>query len=139
MSAFNAHLNPTLGRGKTHIARRLGRYLEFFHATPVEIFNVADYRRKLCGEQHDPEWFDPHNHEAEELRESCHNAATTDMLVFLNTHENAVAIFDSTNATFKRRQQLIDKVRFNIGIHCMCGFHCIGVLGGGCMCLYVSS
>lgn len=88
--------------------------MEFFHATPVEIFNVADYRRKLCGEQHDPEWFDPHNFHAEELRESCHNAATSDMLVFLNTHENAVAIFDSTNATFKRRQQLIDKVRCSL-------------------------
>jgi hypothetical protein len=25
------------GRGKTHIARRLGRYLSFFHALPLEV------------------------------------------------------------------------------------------------------
>ena len=36
-------------RGKTHIARRLGRYLDFFHALPVEVFDVATYRRRMCG------------------------------------------------------------------------------------------
>jgi hypothetical protein len=37
------------GRGKTHISRRLARYLEFFHAAPVGVFNVSEYRRKLYG------------------------------------------------------------------------------------------
>ena len=37
------------GRGKTHISRRLARYLTFFHAIPVEVFNVAEYRREYYG------------------------------------------------------------------------------------------
>ena len=32
------------GRGKTHTARRLARYLEFFHACPVKMFNFNEYR-----------------------------------------------------------------------------------------------
>ena len=37
------------GRGKTHISRRMARYLEFFHAAPVGVFNVSEYRRNLYG------------------------------------------------------------------------------------------
>lgn len=37
------------GRGKTHISRRLAKYLTFFHAVHVELFNVSEYRRNLCG------------------------------------------------------------------------------------------
>jgi 6-phosphofructo-2-kinase / fructose-2,6-biphosphatase 4 len=102
-----------LGRGKTHISRRLGRYLEFFHALPVKVFHVADYRRKLYGDHHGADWFDPQNEEASHLRESCQNAATVDMIEFLNQNENGVAILDSTNASFKRRQKLINMVRHN--------------------------
>ena len=34
-------------RGKTYIARKVQRYLSFFHGAPVEIFNVGEYRRRL--------------------------------------------------------------------------------------------
>lgn len=84
----------------------------------MQIFHVADYRRKLYGERHDAEWFDPHNEEANQLRESCQNAATVDTVDFLNKNPNGVAIIDSTNATFARRQKLIRMVsRFhhNVG------------------------
>ena len=30
------------GRGKTHISRRLAKYLTFFHSVPVEVFNAAE-------------------------------------------------------------------------------------------------
>ena len=33
-------------RGKTEIARKVARYLSFFHAMPVKLFNVGEYRRK---------------------------------------------------------------------------------------------
>jgi hypothetical protein len=59
------------GRGKTHISRRLGRYLSFFHALPVELFNVGEYRRKLYGTQVDAGWFDTNNAEALECRRQC--------------------------------------------------------------------
>jgi 6-phosphofructo-2-kinase len=47
------------GRGKTHISRRLARYLSFFHAVPVELFNVSEYRRKICPGMKHADWFDP--------------------------------------------------------------------------------
>ena len=52
------------GRGKTHISRRLAKYLSFFHAVSVELFNVSEYRRKVCGALKDAEWFNPKNKEA---------------------------------------------------------------------------
>ena len=33
--------------GKTHIAKRICRFLSFFHDIPSQIFNVGDYRRQV--------------------------------------------------------------------------------------------
>ena len=56
------------GRGKTHISRRLARYLEFFIALPVQIFNVTEYRRKLETDTfRNADFFDPFNEEAKKL------------------------------------------------------------------------
>ena len=57
------------GRGKTHIARRLARYLSFFHAIPVQVFNATEYRQTMCGLVKEAEWFDLSNVEAENARE----------------------------------------------------------------------
>ena len=42
-------------RGKTYIARKVARYLEFFYNAPTEVFNVGNYRRKQFGatQKHD--------------------------------------------------------------------------------------
>jgi 6-phosphofructo-2-kinase len=101
-----------IGRGKTHISRRLGRYLSFFHAVPVEVYHVADYRRRICGALKDAEWFDPANEEASHLRDDCQTAAINDMIQFLNLHSNGVAILDSTNSTLDRRSRLVNMVLF---------------------------
>lgn len=94
------------GRGKTHISRRVGLYLEFFHAVPVRIFNVAEYRKRMCGGLKDAEWFDPNNHEALLMRNQCNQAAIQDMIEFLSQCNNGVAILDSTNPTHTRRINL---------------------------------
>ena len=47
-----------------HIARRLQRYMEFFHGVPSKIFNIGSYRRKLMGNYHPPSYFDHANKEA---------------------------------------------------------------------------
>ncbi|RYY83825.1 hypothetical protein EON63_10445 [archaeon] len=65
------HIICIPGRGKTHISRRLGQYLSFFHAIPVKVFNVAEYRKSMCGGLKDAEWFDCHNAEAMALRDKC--------------------------------------------------------------------
>jgi len=98
------------GRGKTHISRRLGRYLEFFHAVPVRVFNVADYRRQLCGGLKDADWFDSNNAEAMALRNQCNQTCIKDMATFLAFCDNGVAILDSTNPTHHRRQFLLSQM-----------------------------
>jgi hypothetical protein len=103
------------GRGKTHIARRVARYLEFFHALPVRTFNVAEYRRQLCGGLKDSVWFDPSNKDAVTMRNECNQAAVRDIVSFL-TVENGVAILDSTNATHNRRANVKSMVSDNVVI-----------------------
>eukprot|EP00605_Chrysophyceae_sp_TOSAG23-4_P001097 GSChrysophyteH1.ASY1.ANO1.1203.1 assembled CDS len=62
------------GRGKTHMARRLARYLEFFHAIPVKIFNINEYRWK---------------------KEIIYDDVNREILQFMNAHPNGVAILDT--------------------------------------------
>lgn len=77
---------------------------------PVEVYHVADYRRRICGALKDAEWFDPANAESAHLRDECQTAAANDMIQFLNLHSNGVAILDSTNSTVDRRSRLANMV-----------------------------
>jgi broad specificity phosphatase PhoE len=99
------------GRGKTHISRRLGRYLSFFHALPVVVYNVSEYRRRMCGALKDAEWFDPSNAEAQEKREACNKQCIVDMIKFFTENSTGVAIVDSTNPTHARRMELVTKMQ----------------------------
>lgn len=94
------------GRGKTHISRRLGNYLSFFNAIPVQVFATADYRKRMCGAMKEAEFFDPNNKEAVAKRDECNRAAIKDMVHFLETHDSAVAIMDSSSPTHERRAYL---------------------------------
>jgi broad specificity phosphatase PhoE len=98
------------GRGKTHIARRLARYLEFFWAVPVGLFNVGEYRRVHCGAINDAEWFDRGNPTAFASRTHCNELALADMVKFLQENQNGVAILDSTNSSKERRNLVHDAV-----------------------------
>ena len=71
------------GRGKTHIARRLARYLCFFHAIPVRVFNATEYRQTMCGLVKEAEWFDLSNVEAETAREVSHLLSVNFHSVFI--------------------------------------------------------
>ena len=99
------------GRGKTHISRRLARYLSFFHAVPVELFNVREYRRKTCSSFRNAQWFHPGNLESKELREKYNSMAIADMVTFLNANSNGVGIFDATNATHEQRARFVATIR----------------------------
>jgi 6-phosphofructo-2-kinase/fructose-2,6-biphosphatase len=101
------------GRGKTHISRRLAGYLSFFHAFPVHVFNVAEYRQKMFGGLKDSDWFDPNNQEALKMRNECNKAAILDMISFISQHTHAIAILDSTNPTHQRREYLQRMVKFH--------------------------
>ena len=99
------------GRGKTHIARRLAKYLSFFHNMEVEIFSVTEYRRKNCNDFRGADWFDPSNSAAKDMRNTYNQAAIDNMVMFLNSHESGVAIFDATNTQHSRRTNLVTSVR----------------------------
>ena len=97
--------------GKTHIAKRICRFLSFFHDIPAQIFNVGDYRRKLCGAQLPAEFFNPHNHQAQQQRSMACNAALAEMVEYLRQDGSRVAAFDATNTTKDRRRHIVQTLR----------------------------
>jgi hypothetical protein len=92
------------GRGKTHIARRLSRYLSFFHAMPVKIF-VDDGCSKNCEDSEDcgaeKHWISP---------EAAQCKATEAVVHFLRSNASCVAVYDSTNETHEKRKRLVNAV-----------------------------
>eukprot|EP00775_Hariotina_reticulata_P010180 gene10180-10340_t len=94
------------GRGKTFLCNKLRCYLNWLGHTTAH-FNVGQYRRHIkgAGELQDASFFDHHN-----------ELALNDMLMWLDSDEGQVAIFDATNSTQERRDKLAaalrGKVRF---------------------------
>ena len=72
--------------GKTHIAKRICRFLSFFHDIPAQIFNVGDYRRKLCGTQMPAEFYNPDNPEGLKARMMACDAALADLVEVRNLY-----------------------------------------------------
>jgi len=71
-------------RGKTHMARRLARYLAFFHGARTKVFNVGEYRRKnLSNKQCNSDFFDHNVEKNKQLRASFAKMAMDDMIQFL--------------------------------------------------------
>ena len=66
--------------GKTHIAKRICRFLSFFHDIPSQIFNVGDYRRQLCGPQMKADFYSPDNDEGLKARTMACDAALEDLM-----------------------------------------------------------
>jgi hypothetical protein len=103
------------GRGKTHIARRLGRYLSFFYAMPVQIFKLSDYRACCCpSDVSDSEFFDPSNKTILEIREKAYQMMYESIEVFLNSNAAAVAIVDSTSYNHTKRLELMQAVSYSM-------------------------
>lgn len=102
--------------GKTHIAKRICRFLSFFHDIPAQIFNVGDYRRQLCGAQMPADFYNPQNSEGTAARLMACDAALTDLIDYLRQDGVRVAAFDATNSTFERRSHVLAKLsEANIG------------------------
>ena len=99
-------------RGKTYIANKVKRYLNFFHGAPCEVFNVGNYRRKKykCAPS---KFFDKENEEGLKMRMDCAEAALQDCVAFINAgmEKGRVAVFDATNCTRARRQWLVDQLK----------------------------
>jgi hypothetical protein len=56
------------------------------------------------------EWFDPSHEDGRKARTESERQAQEDMAEFLLTHENGIAIWDSTTASKERRAALVRTV-----------------------------
>mmetsp|Transcript_25163 Transcript_25163/g.53209 ORF Transcript_25163/g.53209 Transcript_25163/m.53209 type:complete len:515 (-) Transcript_25163:323-1867(-) len=92
--------------GKTHIANRIARYIEFFLAMETKIFNVGEYRRKLYGANLPAEFFDHSNKEYMTKRLEACDAALSDLSEFMKQDGVRVGVLDSTNSSRDRRSHI---------------------------------
>lgn len=69
--------------GKTHLCSKVLRYINWI-GYEAEIFSIAAYRRKLYGVEVTPDFFDPYNKEAFEIRQKCAEQALEDLIKFMN-------------------------------------------------------
>jgi len=87
-------------RGKTYIATKLARYLNWIGIN-TKVFNVGAYRRAATTDKsHD--FFRADNPEATSIRAKCALDALEDMCKWLE-EGGEVAVFDATNSTYERR------------------------------------
>lgn len=96
-------------RGKTYIARKLSRYLNWIGIN-TKVFNLGEYRRKLESQYSDHSYFDPHNEKGAQMREQICQMGLDDVLNYLENENGEVAVFDATNTTQHRRRKLYDRV-----------------------------
>jgi broad specificity phosphatase PhoE/predicted kinase len=96
-------------RGKTHIARRVARYLSWL-GYRTRVFNVGNYRRERLGSQKDHTFFDPDNAAASRARREVAMAALADMLSWF-ADGGEVGIYDATNSTRERRALVVERCR----------------------------
>jgi 6-phosphofructo-2-kinase/fructose-2,6-biphosphatase 2 len=92
-------------RGKTFIARKLRRYLQWL-GLHTQLFNVGNYRRKISGAEVPHDFFDPNNPTGQEQRAAAAKEALKDMLNWFVEGEGVVGIYDATNSTKARRNML---------------------------------
>ncbi|KAG9296690.1 hypothetical protein G9A89_001322 [Geosiphon pyriformis] len=97
-------------RGKTYIAQKVCRYLQWLSVT-TKVFNVGNYRRKLHGAHQSHTFFDPHNQQGEIARRECATEALKDMIRWFDEESGTVAMFDATNSTLERRSFLLEKCK----------------------------
>ncbi|KAG9510690.1 hypothetical protein GZH46_00757, partial [Fragariocoptes setiger] len=96
-------------RGKTYIAKKLTRYLNWI-GIRTRVFNVGEYRRKATAAYKSHEFFRMDNQEAQAIREKCAKDALDDLCKWLQSSEGEVAVYDATNTTRKRRQIIYETV-----------------------------
>ena len=96
-------------RGKTFIARKLARYLNWLGVS-AKVFNVGNYRRKHLGSAQPAAFFDPDNEAGFNARRRMALAALDDLVAWLKEDDGQVAIYDATNGTPERRQLVRERL-----------------------------
>ncbi|KAL5267092.1 hypothetical protein ACHWQZ_G004206 [Mnemiopsis leidyi] len=96
-------------RGKSYIAHRLARYLNWI-GTKSKVFNVGQYRRRLVGVNMTYDYYDPFNTTGAQSRRMVANHVLDTIIEwFKEDADNAVAILDATNTTRDRRDLILER------------------------------
>lgn len=104
------------GTGKTHVSRRICRYISFFHDIPTQIFNVGEYRRKMLGAKLPASFYDHSNTEAVAKRKEACDKAVSDLIEYMLQDGVRLGIYDATNSTPASRTQILAKLKeANVG------------------------
>lgn len=96
-------------RGKTYIARKTARYLNWL-GLPARVFNVGNYRRTRLGSTQPASFFDPDNPDGVAARRDLALAALDDLVRWMAEEPGRVAIYDATNVTRRRRDLVVEQL-----------------------------
>ncbi|XP_061112748.1 6-phosphofructo-2-kinase/fructose-2,6-bisphosphatase-like isoform X4 [Conger conger] len=99
-------------RGKTYISKKLTRYLNWI-GVPTKVFNLGQYRREAVQTYKTFEFFRPDNEEAMKIRSACALAALKDICTYFTQEQGQVAVFDATNTTRDRREDILSFAKDN--------------------------
>jgi broad specificity phosphatase PhoE/predicted kinase len=95
-------------RGKTYVARKIGRYLSWL-GYRTRTFNVGEYRRAIAGARRPAKFYDPKDAASRQIRESIAMQALDDMLAWLE--QGGIGIYDATNTERARRDKIYRRCR----------------------------
>lgn len=98
------------GTGKTHVSRRICRYISFFHDIPSQIFNVGEYRRKMLGAKLPASFYDHSNKEYLAKRKEACDKALSDLIEYMNQDGFRLGVYDATNSTPQARKLVLQKL-----------------------------
>lgn len=106
-------------RGKSYIARKLCRYLNWLQYD-TKVFNVGNKRRALNNlyaghNDHSASFFDPSDPKASKIREVAAMGTLEELLDFLLMGGGSVGLFDATNTTVPRRRTVVERVKQRAG------------------------
>jgi 6-phosphofructo-2-kinase len=80
--------------------------------TPNNEENALDENESM---DQSADFFDPQNQRAAQLREQCAMETLDDLLDYILKGSGSVGIFDATNSTLARRQQIMERIRARAG------------------------
>eukprot|EP00298_Acanthocystis_sp_HF-20_P016294 c21445_g1_i2.p1 GENE.c21445_g1_i2~~c21445_g1_i2.p1 ORF type:complete len:470 (+),score=103.24 c21445_g1_i2:40-1449(+) len=100
-------------RGKTYVAKRVERYLTFFHGCPTKIFHFSDYKKEVLGAENDISSYDPNAIETPEKRKQIAEIALQDLVDFLSMEviSGRVAIYDAANVERETRKWIFQELK----------------------------
>lgn len=99
-------------RGKTFLAAKLQRYLEWLDYRVKHVDTVA-VRQKMFKKVKPDDFFDPHREETKQQRRDAHEEALKQSVEWLQSGGQAV-IYDASNSTRERRKWIADYIEKNL-------------------------